>query len=148
MPNKFGIVAVILLFVTLGSSQQRTSPERGCEPQADPCASASTQTDMNLCHGEQYRKADTHLNAIYRRLMDVFSENASKDQKQNEPIQKLKATEKAWLTYRDLHCSVARDQYEGGSMAPMVWAICMETVTQHRIEELRAAYENPELKIE
>ena len=103
---------------------------------------------MNLCYGEQYRTADALLNAVYHKMLEVFSAGPSKDQKKNETIQKLKSAQQAWLTYRDLHCSVARDQYEGGSMAPTAWAICMGSLTQRRIEELKAAYENPGLKFE
>jgi len=33
-------------------------------------------------------------------------------------------------------------------MAPMVWAQCMEQVTEDRIEELKSAYGNGELKLE
>jgi uncharacterized protein YecT (DUF1311 family) len=140
MLNTLGIATVLLLFLAIGSLQQGTSLKGGCETQADPCASASTQTDMNLCYGQQYSKADAHLNTVYRDQIKRFSAGSSQDQKQNESIQRLKSAQPAWLTYRDLHCSIARDQYEGGSVAPMVWSMCMETVTQHRIEELNAAY--------
>jgi len=95
---------------------------------------------MNLCYGKQYSKADTHLNTVYRDQIKRLSAGSPQDQKQNESIQRLKSAQRAWITYRDLHCSIARDQYEGGSMAPMVWSMCMETVTEHRIEELSAAY--------
>lgn len=148
MLNTLGIAAVLLLFITFGSSQEEASPQGGCEVRKDPCGSASSQTDMNLCYGEQYRKADARLDTVYSKLLGASSEGHSKDQKLNEPVQHLKAAEHAWLTYRDLHCSAAREQYEGGSLAPTVWAVCMETVTRHRIEELKAAYENPELKLE
>jgi uncharacterized protein YecT (DUF1311 family) len=96
--------------------------------------------DLNACSNEQYSKADAQLNTVYRGLFKQFSAGSTQDEKQNESIQRLKSAQRAWLTYRDLHCSIARDQYQGGSMAPMVWSMCMETVTQHRIEELNAAY--------
>jgi len=62
--------------------------------------------------------------------------------------QTLRTIEKTWIQYRDLHCLDARRQYEGGSMAPMVWANCMTTATNHRIEEIKDAYENPDLSLE
>jgi|HubBroStandDraft_2_1064218.scaffolds.fasta_scaffold150528_2 uncharacterized protein YecT (DUF1311 family) len=142
MPNVLSVATFLLLFLTLGSTQQTTSPKGGCDTQADPCDSASTQSDMNLCYGEQYSKADARLNTVYQDLLKQFANGSGQYEEQNEPIQKLKAAEHAWLTYRDLHCSAAKDLYKGGSMAPMVWSMCMETVTQHRIEELNAAYEN------
>jgi uncharacterized protein YecT (DUF1311 family) len=142
MTNTLGIATFLILLLTIGSTQQGTPSRGGCDTQAGPCASASTQADLNSCYGEQYSKADAHLNTVYHDLLKRFSAGSSHDQKQNESIQRLKSAHRAWLTYRDLHCSIARDQYEGGSVTPMVWAICMETVTQHRIEELTAAYEN------
>jgi uncharacterized protein YecT (DUF1311 family) len=140
MPNTLGISSVLLFFLAIGATQQTTSSKGGCETPAGPCDSAGSQRDMNFCYGEQYKKADVQLNTVYRDLLKRFSAGSSQDQKLNETIQRLKSAQRAWLTYRDLHCSIARNQYEGGSMAPMVWSMCMETVTQHRIEELNAAY--------
>jgi len=62
--------------------------------------------------------------------------------------QEVKTIEKAWLQYRDLHCASAKNQYKGGSIAPMVFADCMRMATNHRIEEIRAAYETPEVSLE
>jgi len=140
MANTLGIATVLFIFLAIGSPQMGTSPKGGCDTQADPCGSASTQRDMNLCFGQQYSKTDALLNTVYRDQIKRLSTGPSPDQKQNESIERLKQAQRAWITYRDLHCSIARDQYEGGSMAPMVWSMCMETVTQHRIEELNAAY--------
>jgi len=64
------------------------------------------------------------------------------------PTQKVKVVQKAWIRYRDLHCEAAKSEFEGGSMSPMVWAQCMAMTTNHRIEEIKAAYETGERRLE
>jgi uncharacterized protein YecT (DUF1311 family) len=72
------------------------------------------------------------------------------DQKKYEStaIEKLKAAERAWIQYRDLHCDAAEQQIDGGSMSPMVRAECMRETTEHRIQELKHAYELGDVKFE
>lgn len=102
-----------------------------------------TQLDLNQCYAEQFRKADAHLNKVYAGLLKQMQ-----SEKREGAIQKLKTVEKAWLHYRDLHCDAAKDEYEGGSMSPMVWAQCMAMTAEHRIDEIKAAYENGDTKLE
>lgn len=105
------------------------------------CGSDTTsQFDMNQCTANQYRKADAKLNIVYGKLMKSFQDATSG--------QNLRDIEKIWIQYRDLHCKDARSQYEGGSIAPAIWATCMTTTTNHRVEEIRAAYESEGLSLE
>lgn len=100
-----------------------------------------TQADMNTCYGGEYKKADAHLNIIYRKALAAIQNNKT-------AVADLKTTEFAWIKYRDAHCQAAGKQYEGGSMQPMVVAQCLQEVTQHRIEEIKQAYENGDIKLE
>lgn len=77
MPNTLGIATILLFFLAIGSTQQQTSSKGGCETLADPCDSAGSQRDMNFCYGEQYKKADAHLNAVYRDLISRFTAGSS-----------------------------------------------------------------------
>lgn len=121
----------------------------------NPCDKANTQMEMNQCSGDEYGKADAHLNAVYQELVAFLKKTLADTQKANDAqqkanaeaaLQKLKSAEKAWMVYRDEHCSAAKQQYEGGSISPMVYANCMQLVTNHRIEELKAAYKTPDRK--
>jgi uncharacterized protein YecT (DUF1311 family) len=151
-------IALGLLFFSLfglipHATPKQTSPKK---PKA-PCDWAMTQMEMNQCSAEEYRKADAHLNAVYRRAI-LFMENDIRDavtkgdddeKKHAETaIQKLKATEKVWIQYRDLDCDAARFENEGGSIAPLTWAVCMTQVTEQRIIDLKNAYESPDRIIE
>ena len=142
MRKSIGLTATLLSFaVFVFARDYQKVPER--VSQKGPCDAAMTQLDLNQCYGEQFRKADRRLNNVYASLLKQMQ-----SEKNETAIQKLKAAEKAWLQYRDLHCDAARYEYEGGSMSPMVWAQCMAMTTEHRIEELKAAYETGETKLE
>ena len=142
MRRTFGLVIVLLVLAVFGSAQN--SKQRAEESQQKgPCDAAITQLDLNQCYGEQYRNADAHLNKIYGNLLKQLQ-----SEKSATAIQKLQAAEKVWIRYRDLHCEAARLEFEGGSMSPMVWAQCMAMTTNHRMEEIKAAYETGERKLE
>jgi len=47
-----------------------------------------------------------------------------------------------------LHCSAAEYEYDGGSIRPMIQAICLTTVTNNRIEEMKDAYEVGDKQLE
>ncbi len=123
----------------------------------DPCAKAMTQSDMNECWGTRYRKADAHLNTLYRSLLGLMARDLARDKQQNDAdmlkfdetaVLDLKKTGRLWIRYRDSECDAAEQQIDGGSMAPMTWSICMTDVTEDRIKELKNTYETPDRKLE
>ena len=93
-----------------------------------PCEDAMTQTDMNICWGNEYKKADAALNRTYQELAAMLDEG--------EKAQ-LKTAETAWLKYRDTNCDFVADQYKGGTIRPMIAAICLADVTNSRTSELK-----------
>jgi len=139
MLKTFALTIVLLFFAILGSAQKTKEGAKGA-PQKGPCDAAATQLELNQCYGEQFRKAYAHLNNIYASLLKQLGNGTA--------AQKLKMAEKVWIRYRDLHCEAARSEFEGGSISPMVWAQCMAATTDHRIEELKNAYETGERKLE
>jgi uncharacterized protein YecT (DUF1311 family) len=144
-----------LLFVFL-SPVQNSGPAGSTAPQSNPCDSAKTQQEMTQCSGEQYRKADNRLNAVYakairelqKRIVTAEQNNDADRKKHNEvALQKLRAAERSWIQYRNLHCDASRQQNEGGSISSMVWANCMKEATEQRIEALKHAYESGDTKL-
>jgi uncharacterized protein YecT (DUF1311 family) len=95
---------------------------------SDPCASASTQFDLNECWGKEYKAADGTLNQVYRQLVSKLND---------EEKAQLKEVESAWLKYRDGNCEFVADEYKGGTMRPMAYAICLTDMTKNRTAELR-----------
>jgi len=150
------LVPILILLTSLGSAQQTPTISTG-SPAKDPCDKAMSQMEMNQCSGEQYKKADARLNAVYRKALALLTTDLDKARNRNDndetkhveiSIQKLKVAERAWIQYRDLHCDAAGHEYEGGSMRPMIWADCMERTTEHRIADLKEAYEDGDRKLE
>ena len=110
--------ALILLSVPIAAQKQKPKP----------CEDAQTQADMNICWGNEYKKADAALNKSYQQLAGMLNDD--------EKVQ-LKAAENAWLKYRDANCEFVGDQYKGGSIRPMIVAICLADVTSNRTTEIK-----------
>ena len=101
---------------------------------ADDCANPTSQMTMNLCAGEDARKADAALNAVYRQLME-------RAQGDNEITKLLVATERAWLAFRDAECAFAASRSVEGSIYPMLVVLCRAGLTSARVDELKAYLE-------
>jgi uncharacterized protein YecT (DUF1311 family) len=150
---KASTAAILLLTATTLLAQQTqksNDPQRACDE-------AKSQAELNQCAGDQYHKADARLNSVYQRALDTMQKDLSdaEDHKNSDlvkynqkAIDMLKAAERAWIQYRDLHCEAARHQFEGGSMGPMIWGFCMAQTTSDRTDELKSAYEEDDRKLE
>ena len=111
---------VVLFLISVTVTGQKQKPK--------PCEDAQTQADMNNCWGNEYKKADAQLNRTYQELAAILEADDKTE---------LKDAENAWIKYRDAHCQFVSDQYRGGSMRPMIEAICLADVTGNRTKELR-----------
>lgn len=103
----------------------------GAQAQLIKCDQASTQTDMNLCADQAYRKSDAELNAAYKEAMTRL-----KDRK--DAATQLEAAQKAWLFFRDAECTFSSGGLTGGSAYPMALSMCLDELTQARTKQLRA----------
>jgi len=95
------------------------------------CRSAGTGADQSNCFNLAAKKADADLNVTYRRILGVLK---------GSDRQKLESAERTWLVYRDQTCAAERDLYEGGTGGLTTYPACLEAVTRHRIDDLKAAY--------
>jgi uncharacterized protein YecT (DUF1311 family) len=93
---------------------------------ASAACPGETQMEMNACAGLAYEQADKLLNQVYRKL---------------DRTAELVAAQRAWITFRDAECTYQASAYEGGSMQPMVYAGCLQSLTEDRIEQLEQAAE-------
>jgi uncharacterized protein YecT (DUF1311 family) len=105
---------------------------------------------IRQCEAGRYSRAEARLTAAHDQILGSLTNDLATARKGNdsdkqkyeeEAIEKLQAADHAWIQYRDLHCGAAEHQYEGGSISPAVWSACMTLVTEHRIAELKQAYE-------
>ena len=112
--------ALLLLFpflVHLAVGQQAAPTQNPCEEKP------ISQRQMDDCAAFEYKQADAHLNKVYRKAVqymadDLASAQKRGDQKQTKyeetAIASLKESERAWISYRDIQCKAAAQEYEGG----------------------------------
>lgn len=130
----------LLLALAFQASLDRAYRENHCD---DP----QNQAEMNICAGISFQRADNDLNAAYR----VAIEAARASDRQFRELRVtgdarpgyeavLRAAQRAWLTYREQHCTwQGYNEARGGSMESMIYGGCMALITRARIEELRGA---------
>ena len=106
----------------------------------DCIANAVTQQDMNVCAAQDFRAADDALNAQWAitaadmRQRDVDTAEYRDDRPSY--FDQLLAAQRAWLTYRDAHCVSEGYAARGGSMEPMLVALCRTALTRERTQQL------------
>ncbi|MEM8613479.1 MAG: lysozyme inhibitor LprI family protein [Cyanobacteria bacterium P01_H01_bin.105] len=119
------------------SSKQPAKPAAGAAtaPRTAPvalakqdCGQMADQQAMNQCAAENYAISDKALNQVYQEIRQGLDEAAK--------VQLTQAEER-WLVFRDAECTFESDRFEGGSMAPLIQASCLEQVTDNRIAELQ-----------
>jgi uncharacterized protein YecT (DUF1311 family) len=85
---------------------------------------------MNAQARAEFAQADAELNKIYEALLAKLPDAGSK--------QKLKESQRAWLSFRDAEAAFATDRTRGGSMSPTIRYETMTELTQQRIKQLKA----------
>lgn len=148
------VTALVLLTHAFAQEPAESRKDVGAET---ACNKAQSQIELNQCSDQQYRRDDDRLNRVYRKALEFIQKDLADARQQKDAeeekydqtsIEKLKATEKAWIQYRDLQCDASLHQTGGGSMSPMIWNFCMALATRHRIEELKQVYEVDDRKLE
>ena len=94
------------------------------------CSSRPTQTDMNVCARDGWNASDADLNRLWSQVKSAADRRGTGAA--------LLAEQRAWLRRRDATCEAERNQYAGGSIAPMIYWQCMDRLTIRRNAELRA----------
>lgn len=101
------------------------------------CSGAETQTEMTICAGEDYSRADAALNAAWKKVRAHMREtDAHLPPNLRGAADALLKGQRAWITYRDGHCETIGYYARGGSLEPMLVASCLADITRHRTEEL------------
>jgi len=90
---------------------------------------SQSQSQTNAEASIAYEKADAEMTKVYRELMKSLTT-------QNEKTLLLEA-QRAWIKYKEAHCKAVSNQYEGGSMKPMILYGCLEEITNERTTQLQ-----------
>lgn len=97
-------------------------------------ALAQSQGEMNRTSLRNFEAADKRLNLAYEKIIATLDA---------EGKEKLRASERAWITYRDAQAIYEADaEARGGSMAPLIRNQCATSLTEARIKELEGKASN------
>ena len=89
---------------------------------------AQSQHEMNQEAAEDFEKADTALNAVYKKFIKTLDEEGEK---------KLIAAQRAWIAFRDAQATFEADEARGGSMAPLLLHSTKRELTEERTKVLQ-----------
>ena len=96
---------------------------------ASSCEQATTQSAMNECAGQAYKKSDAELNRVYKEVRAGLKDN-------KQMTDKLVKAQRAWVAFRDAECSFQGAKTTGGSVHSMVVSMCLDDVTRTRTQAL------------
>lgn len=81
-----------------------------------------------------YKKADTEMNAVYRKILN-------ENQQDRLFVQKMRAAQRAWVIFRDAHLEsifpAADKRAAYGSVQPMCHCMELEKITHERAKVLK-----------
>lgn len=124
---KYLPLAFALVVASLPTFAQNSAQYRACNK------NAKTQGEMNACASDEAARADAELNVVYRKLL-------SKAARQPDAMEKIKASERAWIIYRDAYTDAmypAKDkQAEYGSIYPMEADLLKAKLTRQQVAAL------------
>lgn len=88
---------------------------------------------MNMCADQAYTLADKELNLVYQGAVKA---NSGRDENEVETLKRLKAAQRAWITFRDTNCQLQGTSMLGGSGEGPVVGGCLVSTTLDRVKEL------------
>ena len=99
-------------------------------PAAQTCNAADqTQSGLNICAAEEYRKEDAKLNKTYREIVERLADDA-------ESRKLLQVSQRSWIAFRDAECAFANNPNKDGSIYPLLMGQCLTALTRARTEQL------------
>ncbi|MCV9961227.1 lysozyme inhibitor LprI family protein [Pararhizobium sp. BT-229] len=113
------ILCAVLALLATGTTQA-----------ADDCANASDQATMNICAGDSFKKSDKQLNELYKQIEARLKDDA-------DTTKLLVSAQKAWISFRDAECTFSASGVAQGTAYPMIYAMCLDGLTQSRVKDLQ-----------
>jgi len=94
---------------------------------AEGCGDLDGQSEMNECAIKEFQQLDQKLN----RTLKEYKVRLDDEQKL-----KFRASQLAWIKYRNLSCVFESSVVEGGSVYPLIYNYCLSAKTNARLKEL------------
>lgn len=96
-----------------------------------PCANIAQTAELAGCLAKARDLSDAKLNSFYKNLRKRLDAS---------DVERLTATQRLWIQYRDANCSAEQKLYEGGTASFPAYLACLEAMTRMRIKELEVTY--------
>ena len=102
-----------------------------------PCYNSPSQAGLNACAASEFTKADQQLNKVWKAILVKYKD-------QPVFLEKLKASQKLWLQFRDAEVDAhfpidkGEDATQYGSAYSMCVSQMQTELTQQRIKQLQA----------
>ncbi len=110
--------------------------------QESTCEEAQTQAEMNACAYQDWEAADAALNALWPQARAVMkAQDADLPDELKGADQALLNAQRAWIAFRDAQCASEGFAMRGGSAEQLLIYGCMASLTEDRVEDLRAVIE-------
>lgn len=96
----------------------------------DDCSNAADQRAVAACVGQALKQSDAELNATYGQIQQRLK---------NDPAtaKLLVGAQRAWVAFRDAECNFSSSSSLGGTVYPMIVALCADRLTRQRIDGLK-----------
>lgn len=92
---------------------------------------AQSQFDLTQCSLDDLKKSDDSLNKLYKDMQSRLKDD-------NDTKKLLVDAQKKWIAFRDAECTLATVRSAGGSINPMNFNSCANSLTQSRIKDFQA----------
>lgn len=129
---KFALLALAILAPSLAQASSVDDIRRTWDACLEKEENQST-AGMNMCADQAYTLADKELNLVYQGAVKA---NSGRDGDSVETLKRLKAAQRAWITFRDANCNLQGIQMLGGSGEGPVVGGCLVSTTLDRVKEL------------
>ena len=125
MPRLIPTLMLAALVVNISARAQHMNEKDS------PCVNTVVTVDLANCLAKARDAADAQLNAAYGSLRGRLDAAER---------QRLVATQRLWIQYRDSNCTAERDLYGGGTASSSAYLACLEALTRARTKELAVTY--------
>jgi uncharacterized protein YecT (DUF1311 family) len=103
-------------------------------PQTDSCLDkAETQSELNVCASEEFKRADLELNKTYQHLLAIVRSDT-------KATNAIRLSENAWIQYRDSYLKAMYPEEDKpqsyGSMFPMEFDLLAADLTREHVKAL------------
>ena len=84
---------------------------------------------MNAQARKDFKRADTELNTVYRKVIALLPDEKS--------VELLQKAQRAWVAFRDANAAFHADEMRGGSAAPLLFYGQQTQLTKSRLKHLQ-----------